>query len=132
MFYKYENLNLVNGNVFNNAEYGLFHAVDNICKKVQADGDSSDSHNILSTEDLLVLYDSERIYKENPLGFMKWVIFDLALATIWRPGQLYNLQISDLKKVKKGEEWVYEVRSRIGSQPGASKTEQGGLKAVND
>lgn len=63
---------------------------------------------------------------------MTRIIFYVALATTWRPGQLYNLEISDIMKSKKCGEWVYQMKSEIGTTIGGSKFDQGGLKAVND
>lgn len=70
--------------------------------------------------------------KNSSLGFMTRLIYDIVLATTWRPGQLSNLEISDVTKTKKQGKCVYEVRSMIGTSTGFSKTEQEGIKAVSD
>lgn len=130
LFYKF-NIQIRNGEIFNDTDTGLFHVVDNICKDKQADGKFSASHNVLTKEDIFTLYDSDSLSKKTPLGFLTRIIFNLALSTTWRPGMLHNIDISDIKtETHKGEQ-VYRIKSRIATA-NASKCEKGGLNAVND
>lgn len=60
------------------------------------------------------------------------MIFNLVLAKTWRPGQLYNLEMSNIQKVKKKGEFVFHIKSRIRTTSVASKNQQGDLEAVNE
>lgn len=57
------------------------------------------SHNCLTTEYILALYDSLRLTKK-PLGFLTQILFNLAILRGWRPGALANLELGQIKKVK--------------------------------
>lgn len=59
------------------------------------------------------------------------MIFNIALVATWRPGMLYNHEVSQVKIVQHRGEDVYKVTSKIAT-PNASKTAQRGLRAVND
>lgn len=125
MFYKYE-IKIRGGDVFNHADTGLFHVVDNICKQKQAEDKCSFPHNVLTKEDIFSLYDSEALSNKTPLGFLNRMIFNLAISTTCRPGMLYNLEAQDVRLEKpKGEE-VYRIISFIAT-PNASKCEKGVL-----
>lgn len=51
-FHRFENLGLFKSKVFNHPERGMFHVIDNICKTFQAEGNSYESQNVLTTENL--------------------------------------------------------------------------------
>lgn len=38
MFYRYDNLDLMKNKIFKDLDTGMFHVVDNICKKIQGEG----------------------------------------------------------------------------------------------
>lgn len=76
-----------------------------------------------------MLYDSHMLLKNR---FLARVTVNVALATIWRPEQLYSLQISDIKKVKKKDELFYYIKGIIGTTTRGSNSQQGYLSSVND
>lgn len=129
ILYRYRNLHLIKNHVFNNPNTGIFHGVDDICKQFQRGGKSSGYHNLITKEDLLMLYDSHMLLKNR---FLARVTVNVALATIWRPEQLYSLQISDIKKVKKKDELFYYIKGIIGTTTRGSNSQQGYLSSVND
>lgn len=79
--------------MFNDSTEGLYHVIDNICKDMKSEGVCNASHNCLSTEDIFAIYDSERLPKEDSLGFITRIIFNLAFLTGWRPGALEDLEM---------------------------------------
>lgn len=70
---------MVKGRVFNDPKTGLNHMIDNICKGLQANRNYTESHNSLKMEGILDLYDSRRLSKNDPLGFISKLIFNLAI-----------------------------------------------------
>lgn len=84
VFYDYD-LNLTSGTIFHNPGSGLYFFMDNICKDMKAQGKTSKSHNFLSTNDVSKLYESDVLFKEDPLGGLKRLIFYVALVMSWRP-----------------------------------------------
>lgn len=40
---------------------GFYHVVDNFCKYLQASGQSCESHNVLTQEEIYALYDPNRL-----------------------------------------------------------------------
>lgn len=84
------------------------------------------SHNLLSKDDVMKLYESDMISKEDPLLFLTRLIFDSALVTSWIPGKLYNPEVTDVVWTKHKGVDFYKIANRITTANG-SKTAQCGL-----
>lgn len=106
--------------------------IGNKVRTEQSLGNTIQSHNVLSREDLKILYASPSLSRTTPRGFQTRLIFNITLLTAMRPGALVALTIGQFQKmVMEGEE-VWEIRGVIGSISGSSKTTQGGWKSIND
>lgn len=66
-FYKFD-IDITKGKVFRNTYTGVYHVIDKIFKEKQAQGNSSRSHNVLTTDDIIKLYGSHRLSKYPTAG----------------------------------------------------------------
>lgn len=97
---------------------------------MQAHEQCSEPHNILTKDDIRALY-THGLSKATPLGFLNRMIFKFAILTTWKPGMLYNLDVSQATLMKEKSEDVYNIHTRIALSD-SKKAAQGGLWAVND
>lgn len=133
--FKYEwgyDLKLLEGDVFNCPAEGLMAVLDNKFSLQQSTGVVAESHNVLSKEDVIKLYESPLLDRDTPLGFQARLVFSVALITAMRPSALVHLTVGQVQKITCGGEQVWKICGVIGSRVGASKTATGGWKAVQD
>ena len=121
-------LNILEGPVFNSPQEGLTAVIDNKFSLQQASGLFTERHNVLSKEDLLLLYGSPLLSRDTPKSFQARLVFDVALITAMRPTALVNLTVSQFRNITLRGENVWRIREAVGSRSGASKTRTGGWK----
>lgn len=80
---------------------------------MQLQGKTSKWHTLLFNEDAMKRYSYDLLANYDPLGFLTLHIFDKALLTMRRAGNLYNLDMSDVKQTKHGGSDVYNVKNSI-------------------
>lgn len=91
-----------------------------------------ESHNVLSKDDLILLYRSPWLSRDLPHGFQARIIFDIALVTAMRPTAMATMQVRQVKKIMIEGENVWTITGVVGSRLGASKTSVGGWNADSD
>lgn len=98
---------------------------------MEVQGKISKSHNALSTEYIITLYNSDILSKYDPLSHLTRTIFDIHLVTSWRRGKLQNLEVSDVQLTKHRGQDVYKITNRIAT-PNGNQIAQVTLQSVTD
>ena len=125
-------LKILEGPLFNCPNEGLLAVIDNRFSLQQADGIFTESHNVLSHEDLEKLYKSPDLARDKPKSFLARLVFDVALVTALRPSALVHLCTTQFTKLKLRGEMVWRIRQAVGSRSGSSKTSAGGWKFAGE
>lgn len=134
-FFEHEweySLSLTTGPIFGCPKNGLFSIIDNLFADQQSRGMTPESYNVLSSEDVEKLYSSPELSKESPRSFQTRMIYNLAISTNMRIGELHQLKRSQFKFSEQNGRGVIWVRCIVGSRIGASKNAKGGWKAVKE
>ena len=126
------NLKILEGPIFNCPNEGLLAVIDNRFSFQQADGIFTESHTVLSHEDLEKLYKSPDLARDRPKSFLARLVFDIALVTALRPSAVVHLTTSQFTKLKLRGEMVWRIRQAVGSRSGSSKTNAGGWKFAGE
>ena len=98
----------------------------------QADGIFTESHNVLSQEDLKKLYKSSELARDKAKSFPARLVFDVALVTALRPSTLVHLTTTHFTQLKLRGEMVWRIRQAVGSRSSSSKTNAGGQKIAGE
>lgn len=125
-------LKLLEGDIFSCPKEGLLAVLDNNFSLQQSNGVLRQSNNVLSKTDLCKLFTSSSLSRATPYSFQTRLIFGIAVVTAMRPTELYTLTMGQFKKTKLNGKHVWQTKSVIGSQQGASKTFNGGFRAAGD
>lgn len=123
-------LRLLDGEIFGNKENGLRCVLENRFNDQQSRGMVTKSHNVLSYEDLVKLYDSDELSKRTPSSFQCRLIFHIALSTAMRASEMLHLRLSQLSFINQKGQDVLMIVGTIGSKKGASKNAPGGISAI--
>lgn len=105
--------------------------MDNNFKEQQAKGMVSESNRVLSVKYLRNLYESECLATTYPVTFICRLIFNVALATEMRPGELHKLECSQVVRRKFDGEDVIVITGMIGSTDGVTKNAKGGWRETS-
>ena len=92
-------LKMLEGPVFNSPQEVLTAVIDNNFRLQQASGVFTESHNVLSKDDLLLLYGSPLLSRDTLKSFQARLVFDVALITAMRPTALVNLTVSQFRNI---------------------------------
>lgn len=123
-------LSLLKGPIFDCQSDGLVNVIDNHFSDQQSRGLVTKSHNVMSVNDIKKLYSSDKLSTEHSKGMQARTVFNIALVTGMRPGEITNLKLSQLQKICIDGENAWRMTSVIGCRRGRSKNRKGGLKAV--
>lgn len=122
------NLRLLQGDVFACANNVLLSVLDNRSPELQAEGHHTNSHNVLSREDVRKLYSSHSMNQKTAKGYLARLFFTILIVTAMRPSALCFLKVSQFSKMEVDNNFVWKISGSVGGDDGTSKTSQGGWK----
>lgn len=116
--------------IFTCKSNGLIAVLDNKARQLQSTGRHTKSHNVLSREDLMQLYNSTALLKNTPKGFQTRMIFNIGLLTGVRPTELHSIEVTQFQSINLRGESVLKYTGMIGNEDGGSKTARGGWGSI--
>lgn len=123
-------LNLLTGPIFACRKDGLTAVVDNKARNLQEAGLHTESHNVLSKEEVLTLFKSKSLSPDSPKGFQNRLIFAIGILTAMRPTAMALLSRHQFCKMTLGGEIVWKITGTVGNVNGGSKTSSGGWSSI--
>eukprot|EP00171_Calliarthron_tuberculosum_P022929 IDg22929t1 len=118
------------GPVFSDPKQGLVSVLDNVFAEQQRSGTISRAHNVLSLEDLRVIFTHLGSVKYTPEGYRDRLVFAVGLATGLRPTALHTLTMIRFERRLSKARNATVFYEKLGGNRGESKTVRGGLRNV--
>lgn len=123
-------LHLLSGPIFDCPDAGLVSVLDNKAREQQRLGGFTESHNVLSREEVVALFKSPSLCKQTPVGFQTRLVFSIGLLTGMRPTALWSLSVGQFSlRQHLGKECLV-ITGAVGATNGSSKTCRGGWASI--
>lgn len=121
---------LLMGPIFDCQSLGLVNVINNHFSDKKSRGMVTKSHNVISVNEIMNLYWYEKLCMKSATGVQTRIVFNIALVTGMRPGEISNLKLSHLQKICVDGEKSRWMTAVVGCRRGRSKNRKCGLKAV--
>lgn len=125
-------VDLITGPVFGDKQTGVVPLLENKVRELQGEGAVRKSQNVLSEEDVRKMYKSRALSPSTPHRFVTRVIFNIALITAFRPGELKAFRMKNVTtcSMEGGAEPNSRILGTIGGRERNYKKRQGGIRDI--